>query len=958
MDALATLLLRRAGAVCLPPAAPRPPADGDVWVTALEADLARQGWVLDAGLRARFAALDPAVRLTWADWVQAVADELVGADRDHVPLFRRFPDTPRNPAEEYVERILALIFQDRTGRCVRCYEAGHVRPVDPCGHLACTRCYAPDRYAGCPICGRRTTGDGWLPLPTTPPAPPAPAGEPLRLRLLTLDDDPAATAVRLRDELVARTAALSETDRADLRLLVTATAPGRLDWLPAEVPARETIAVVIAAALDAGLPVLDEAVARWGTATDAARTLWAFSGGDPGLVLPAKRVPGPGEARRPAGERIVTVPTPRVRALPRRLRRAVLAFLDGLDPVTAAEDVQRHPAVWKRLAERLHPFEQVAATPSAAVVFAALRGTRTPLDGPLGQAIAAAHERRPDRILRTDHPDGTVSVRVRTLASLVEAAAAAADPASAAALLMGRPGELWRRLDHLLRLAGDDPDAQRIVLDAARETAPHVSPNVLATAATAVGTRATTTPADVVTAAGESASMAGAALGAPAAGAAVAGGPAAAGDAESRLRAVLLARRAVQIRRGPGRPGGEPKHGPGPGTPRRTFFPKGDSVRTWTAPELRGPLPPGIVTEVRGCADEELTRRAARAATGERFDLAIIDAGLARVPAPMRERVSAEQLAGWPRGSVRTLDDGVDVVRLFAHWTDTTDRVDLDLSCAFYTADWVQAGQCDYSNLRFHDAANHSGDLTSAPPPLGATEYLDLHRSRLLRAGVAWAVPVVLSYNDVPFDVLDAAFAGFALPVPGGEQYDAARVMQRFTLRGDARALVPFVLDVRSGEVMWVEAVLSVLGYAHDIDEYGPRIGKLAADLWDHFTGGCRATVLDVAAWHAAARADRVEVAHADGTRTAVPVTTPAATVAAIRAAATAAVGATAASAAVAGDVVAAPAGGRVLAAVADAGLLPAHVAEGSVALVVDDRPPAPWTPATAADLIAGLAPS
>src|SRR5689334_17027943 len=56
--------------------------------------------------------------------------------------------------------------------------------------------------------------------------------------------------------------------------------------------------------------------------------------------------------------------------------------------------------------------------------------------------------------------------------------------------------------------------------------------------------------------------------------------------------------------------------------------------------------------------------------------------------------------------------------------------------------------------------AVHSGDLVSAPPQLGATEFLDLDRTRLLAAGVRWAVPVVLSFNDVPFEVLDAAFAG------------------------------------------------------------------------------------------------------------------------------------------------------------------------------------------------------
>ena len=72
-----------------------------------------------------------------------------------------------------------------------------------------------------------------------------------------------------------------------------------------------------------------------------------------------------------------------------------------------------------------------------------------------------------------------------------------------------------------------------------------------------------------------------------------------------------------------------------------------------------------------------------------------------------------------------------------------------------------------------------------------------------------WAVPVVLSYNDVPFEALAAAFAGFSLPMPDRAAFDAARVMQKFGLRGDARAQAPMVLNVPTGEVMWIDANLA-----------------------------------------------------------------------------------------------------------------------------------------------------
>ncbi|GAA3266610.1 hypothetical protein Dvina_21825 [Dactylosporangium vinaceum] len=964
MDALATVLLRRAGAVALPAPAARPQqpspdqddpgneADGDGWVVAFEADLATRGWLLEPALRRRFARLDPGTRLRWADWIAAVADESTGADRDHVPLFRNFPDTPENPGRLYVERLLVHLFQHRAAPCILCGTVGQVRPLDPCAHAVCTVCFDPAQYSACPVCGSRlAAGDAYLPV--VAPHGAAASLPAVQLRRLHLEADPGACAVRLRDGLVARAAALSEHDREDLRTLVAGTAPGRLDWLPDVVPARETLACVIAwalhaAALEPSYPaVLAGAVTRWSTATDVARTLWAYSGGDPGLVVPRRTTDphGPNEGWRPVHEPRVTVPIPRVRAVPRALRRAVLGFIDGLDCATAAEDVARHPVVWKRIAERLHPFEHAAGHPDAAVVFAALRGTHAAPDAPLGHAMVAAHLSRPDRIVLEQHADGTVSVRVRTFAALVEEAVADGDAAAAARLLTERPGDLWRRIDHLLRLAGDDPGTLARVLDAAARTTPRVSPAVLAAAAAALTGRDATAPAAPAAGAAEAVTEV-AAEAAAGISQQVAAVPAEqVGGLGSALRRALGLRRpdAPPARNRP-RP---PLPGPAPGTPRRTFFPKGDVVRTWTEPEHRGPLPADAIARVRSTVDAEL---AGRAAALDGFDVAVLDAGLARVPAPARERAGSQQLAGWPRGSLRALGDAP-ILRLFLHWVDAAEhRVDLDLSCAFYRDDWTSRGHCDYTHLRFHgSAAVHSGDLTSAPAPLGATEFLDLDRAALRQAGVAWAVPVVLSYNDVPFEALDAAFAGLSLPQTRREPFTAARVLQRFTLRGDAKSMAPFVLNVDTGEAMWIDASLSARGYGHNVGQRGPRLGRMAADLWEHFAAGNRPTLLDLAAWHAAGRAERVVVAHADGTCTAVPAGAPHEIVAAVRATS-------------GGGTATAPTGARTFACAADPDRLAAiagtDVAEGSAALLVDGTPPPPWTPVTGADLLAALTPS
>jgi hypothetical protein len=139
----AQVLLRRRGAVYLPGVGSRTDT-GVAGVELLEADLIDRGWMLAPELR------DALVRLDTADLVGAGAqlladcDALVGADRSHVPLFRRFPDsTPADTLAFFVDRVLTVWFQAPEQPCVLCAAEGTVAPVNPCGHLVCRACSRP-----------------------------------------------------------------------------------------------------------------------------------------------------------------------------------------------------------------------------------------------------------------------------------------------------------------------------------------------------------------------------------------------------------------------------------------------------------------------------------------------------------------------------------------------------------------------------------------------------------------------------------------------------------------------------------------------------------------------------------------------------------------------------------------------------------------------------------------------
>ncbi|CAL9666606.1 hypothetical protein SUDANB176_07253 [Streptomyces sp. enrichment culture] len=295
---------------------------------------------------------------------------------------------------------------------------------------------------------------------------------------------------------------------------------------------------------------------------------------------------------------------------------------------------------------------------------------------------------------------------------------------------------------------------------------------------------------------------------------------------------------------------------------RRVFFPRGEVTRALAVPERRAPLPAGLVTAAVTLLQAEVLRRFA---AGEPYELAVLDAGLADLTVPFTERSTAKALVAVPRGSVQSLPEGT-VLRLFLHWTEPQgNRTDLDLSVAFFDAEWRFTGLCDYTNLvHGTDAAIHSGDLTSAPAPRGATEYVDLDLERLAERGDVYAVPLVFSYNNVPFEELPDAFAGFmALPAhgPRDASYDPRTVRQRFDLAGDSQVCLPMIVDLGRRRTLWTDTHLPSTGGFQSIGSHGGgALAAVARDLWEQFGSGSRTTLWDLAVWRAAARSVEVAV--------------------------------------------------------------------------------------------------
>jgi hypothetical protein len=771
MDPIRTLLLARTCTVVLDPdrvasAATRPSRDVDV--DRFEDELVQLGFVLSLDLAMTIRRLPHQTIQELKHWIIDTLAKTLGAHRPHVPLYRGFPaTTPGDTGSLYLRRVLSWLLTRPDQPCPWCSQVKTVGALDPCGHLVCQSCWAGGSFAGCPICHRRIAmGDPFV----QPPPMVAEAERVQRhtgdLRLIHLAFDVVGVARERFERLIARTTPLPPDDRAEIETVIDAMGPKAAVWLPPRIPVKETMAIAVARLwlVSPDRTVMVKATqGHLRTATDVLRVAAVLMGADPALVEPM-----------------------RLRSIGRGLRDALLLALDRLDPEQMLEDVMRHRGLWKRVGERLHPFERAAKLPNAALAFAVVRETDLAA-ATFGAAIRAQAAGLRSVRIADDR------LRVTPWAGVVETALRAGDVRTAAERLAQRPGELLRRADHLVRVTcAKQPEALADVLAALHHAMTRGTPATLLALAAHIATR-----------------------GAP--------------------------------------------------WPRRVVFPKGEVLRAWSMPDQRPPLRADAIGSIVGAARGELVRRAE---SRRHFARAVIDRALADLPVPCGERNASLSKIAWPRGSEVAIPAGA-TLRLFLHWEEPPHhRVDLDLSVALYNDQWRHVATCDFTNLVVDSEARlavHSGDLTSGPPPLGASEFVDLQLDGLAAKGVRHAVMVVFSYNSIAFDRLTFGFAGLMVSPQGNQPFDPRSVMQRFDLAGRSVITVPITIDLETRRLRWLDVHIKDRGALHQVGGYRVALAHIGKDFSDLGAAGARATLWDVACIHAAARANVIYIRERDG---------------------------------------------------------------------------------------------
>jgi hypothetical protein len=442
------VLLRRRGLVFVEGgAAASVPEDH---LKALEIEWAALGYVPSTRLRKRLAQLSLAELGEIHRWVHGVLARQLGAHRKHQPLFRSFPDgIPDDTTDLWMRKVLSHFLQEIAQPCLFCGAAGTTHVLDPCLHVVCERCFDGASYSACPVCEHKVD----LASPFFRPAPERKLSlnEQVTFKRLDLGEDPEAQTRALFLSFCQRAQAMSPNDRMDLETIVLDLGETVLDWLPEKIPVKENVALVFGTLFTVVDPAIVLPVAQryLKTATDVMRFLAVLSRADASL-LPEKRYKGIVNGKYV----YQMVRRFRMARLGRPLRRALLALMEGFGEEALTEDMLRHRSLWVWAGEFLHPHEYAKRFPKVARAF---------------------------QVVRKLAPDGTPAPPFAGFKSRLEAAAAAGDAPAMVRLLRARPGELGRRLDHALRVAGKDGHAVDEVVRAFQEAAPRLSTPLLLT---------------------------------------------------------------------------------------------------------------------------------------------------------------------------------------------------------------------------------------------------------------------------------------------------------------------------------------------------------------------------------------------------------------------------------------------------------------------------------------------
>lgn len=155
-------------------------------------------------------------------------------------------------------------------------------------------------------------------------------------------------------------------------------------------------------------------------------------------------------------------------------------------------------------------------------------------------------------------------------------------------------------------------------------------------------------------------------------------------------------------------------------------------------------------------------------------------------------------------------DSKKNTLRMFIHWIGN----DQDLSALFLSEDLNTLSHIAFTNLK-EAYAWHSGDITSAPAPNGASEFIDIDLIKAQKSGKRYVCMDVRVYSGPSFLEHEESFAGFMIreEPQSGEIFEPSTVRCKFDITNKGKSASICLFDMKTREMIWIDTKMLIHGH-------------------------------------------------------------------------------------------------------------------------------------------------
>ena len=246
----------------------------------------------------------------------------------------------------------------------------------------------------------------------------------------------------------------------------------------------------------------------------------------------------------------------------------------------------------------------------------------------------------------------------------------------------------------------------------------------------------------------------------------------------------------------------------------RIFFPKGQVAKAYVKENKNGPIQMSDIYQIINICNNAIMKSYL---DRDYMGLCYVNPALKNFVMPFSQRSASSTSRTLTRGSRMKIDDSSNVIRGFIHWTNLqkneyVDRVDIDLSAAFYNENFNYVTHLSYTNLR-NEFGCSSGDITDggSPDGDGVAEFIDIDLNAVANHRIAnkvrYVVFQVYSYTGQAFSDLPNATFGWMEREDAelGEIFEPSTVVNKMNLTSISTVSIPVIFDLETREFIWAD---------------------------------------------------------------------------------------------------------------------------------------------------------